>query len=244
MFLYTIKILLPLNAMKFDILTLFPETITSYINTGVIGRAQNTKQVLSINVHNIRDYTTNPHKKVDDTPFGGGAGMIVQLDPVYRTLMKILKDNPDTKKHIIFFKAGASLFNQSKAISYAQDFNHIIFICGRYEGIDHRVEQYLSNESLSIGPYVLTGGELPALIVLDAVSRYVPEVLGNKESIKEESWLNGTTNEYPQYSRPRSFQPEDPHIVDATAPNQWDVPEVLLSGDHAAIQKWRNEHSS
>lgn len=230
--------------MKFDILTLFPETIEAYINTGVIGRAKNTKQIIDITIHDIRDYTTNPHKKVDDTPFGGGAGMIVQLEPVYNTLEKILKDHPDTHKHIVFFKAGATLFDQSKAIAYAENFDHIIFICGRYEGIDYRVEQYLSNESLSIGPYVLTGGELPALIVLDAVSRYVPEVLGNQESVKEESWLNGTTNEYPQYSRPRTFTPTNPHLVDSEAPKTWEVPEVLLSGDHAAIAQWRKEHSS
>ncbi len=230
--------------MKFDILTLFPETITSYVNTGVIGRALNTKNILDITVHDIRDYATNPHKKVDDSPFGGGAGMIVQIEPVYSALRAILDKYPETKKHIIFFKAGATLFTQEKAISYAEDYDHIIFICGRYEGIDYRVERYLSNESLSIGQYVLTGGELPALIVLDAVSRYIPEVLGNQESTKEESWLNGTTNEYPQYSRPRSFTPENPTLVDTHAPEQWDVPEELLSGNHAAIEQWRKDHSS
>jgi tRNA (guanine37-N1)-methyltransferase len=228
--------------MRFDILTIFPEIIESYINTGVIGRATNLKQTIAIKTHNIRDYTRDIHKKVDDSPFGGGAGMILQIEPIYEALANIIRQNPDTKKHIILTKAGANIFNQEKAIQLGENFDHIIFICGRYEGIDARVEQYLSNESLSIGQYVLTGGELPALVMLDAIARHIPEVLGNQESLEQESWTNTNTKEYPQYSRPAIFKPEIPNLIDKNAPSEWAVPEVLLSGNHKSIQDWREDH--
>jgi len=228
--------------MRFDILTIFPEIIQAYINIGVIGRATNLKQTLAIETHNIRDYTRDIHKKVDDSPFGGGAGMILQIEPIYEALANIIRQNPDTKKHIILTKAGANIFNQEKAIQLGENFDHIIFICGRYEGIDARVEQYLSNESLSIGQYVLTGGELPALVMLDAIARHIPEVLGNLESLDQESWTNTDTKEYPQYSRPAIFKPEKPHLIDNNAPSEWSVPEVLLSGNHKSIQDWREDN--
>jgi len=227
--------------MRFDILTLFPEIITPYINNGVIGRAQNLKQSIEVGIHNIRDYTHNPHNKVDDTPFGGGAGMILQIEPIYEALASIIGKYSDTKKHIILTKAGAPIFNQQKAISLGDTYNHIIFICGRYEGVDSRVEQYLTNESLSIGQFVLTGGELPALVMLDAISRHIPEVLGNQESLAEESWTNTDTKEYPHYSRPAVFIPPNPQLVNPDAPANWEVPEILLSGNHQAIESWRKE---
>jgi tRNA (guanine37-N1)-methyltransferase len=229
--------------MRFDILTIFPEIIESYINTGVIGRANNLKKTLSIETHNIRNYTQDIHHKVDDTPFGGGAGMILQIEPIYEALSTILKKYPDTKKHIILTKAGANIFNQDKAMQLGENFDHIIFICGRYEGIDARVEQYLCNESLSIGQYVLTGGELPALVMLDAIARHIPNVLGNKESLSQESWTNTEKTEYPQYSRPAIFKPKNPHLINNTAPSNWTVPEILLSGDHKAIINWREKHT-
>jgi tRNA (guanine37-N1)-methyltransferase len=228
--------------MRFDILTIFPEIIESYVNTGVIGRSNNLKKTLTIEIHNIRDYTKDMHHKVDDTPFGGGAGMILQIEPIYNALNNIIKRHPDTKKHIILTKAGANIFNQDKAIQLGESFEHIIFICGRYEGIDARVEEYLCDESISIGQFVLTGGELPALVMLDAIARHIPSVLGNKESLTQESWTNTESQEYPQYSRPSVFKPRDPNISNKDAPSEWIVPEILLSGNHKAIEDWRERH--
>lgn len=230
--------------MRFDILTLFPEVVTAYIDCGVLGRAKNIKGVIDVGVHDIRDYTKNAHKKVDDTPFGGGAGMVIQVEPIYYALDSILETFSNTKKHIVFFKAGAEVFTHNKAISYANTYDHIIFICGRYEGIDYRVENHLADESLSIGQYVLTGGELPALIVLDAVSRHIPQVLGNNHSAVDESWSGNTKNEYPQYTKPRTFIPPNPHLVHQDAPSEWTVPETLVSGDHQAIAQWRKDHTT
>lgn len=225
--------------MRFDILTLFPSVIEPYIHSGVIGRAHTIKQRIQIGVHNIRDYTKDTHHKVDDSPFGGGAGMILQIEPIYHTLEYILKEYPDTHKHIILTKAGAPIFNQEKAISLGKEYNHIIFICGRYEGIDARVEQYLIHESLSIGQFVLTGGELPALTMLDAIARHIPDVLGNEESLSEESWTYTDTKEYPQYSRPAEFTPDNPHLIRKDSPDTWNVPEILLSGNHQLIHEWK-----
>lgn len=228
--------------MRFDILTIFPTIIDSYINEGVIGRSINYKKNITVKTHNIRDYTKDIHKKVDDSPFGGGAGMILQIEPIYAALNNIINKYPDTKKHIILTKAGANIFSQNKAIKLGEDFDHIIFICGRYEGIDARVEQYLSNESLSIGKYVLTGGELPALVMLDAIARHIPEVLGNQESLEQESWTNNQHQEYPQYSRPAIFRPDNPKLVNNNNPLEWTVPEILLSGNHQAIKDWREKN--
>lgn len=228
--------------MRFDILTIFPEIIESYINTGVIGRAINLKNILTIQIHNIRDYTKDIHRKIDDAPFGGGAGMILQIEPIYNVLNNIIKEHPETRKHIVLTKAGANIFDQNKAIQLGQDYDHIIFICGRYEGVDARVEQYLCNEALSIGQFVLTGGELPALVMLDAISRHIPNVLGNINSLEQESWTHTDEIEYPQYSRPATFNPSNPNIVNRSAPSEWVVPEILLSGDHKAIETWRRQN--
>lgn len=227
--------------MRFDILTIFPEIIESYINTGVIGRAINLKKSLDIKIHNIRDYTKDIHQKVDDTPFGGGAGMILQIEPIYEALQNIIIKSPDTKRHIILTKAGGEIFDQNKAIQLGEDYEHIIFICGRYEGIDARVEEYLCNESLSIGQFVLTGGELPALVMLDAIARHIPEVLGNEKSLDQESWTNTEKKEYPQYSRPAIFKPVNPNLV-SNSPAEWVVPDILLSGNHKSIQDWKESH--
>ena len=227
--------------MRFDILTIFPQIITSYINQGVIGRAHSLKKVLDIKVHNIRDYSLNSQRKVDDSPFGGGAGMIMQIEPIYNNLLSIFENSPNTKKYTILTKAGAPLFTQTKAMALAQDYNHLILICGRYEGIDHRVEECLVNEAISIGEFVLSGGELPALTILDAVARHIPEVLGNQQSLEEESWTKQTELEYPQYSRPATFIPSNPNLV-KTSPPEWTVPEVLLSGNHQQISTWRAKH--
>ncbi|MEY3471065.1 MAG: tRNA ((1)-)-methyltransferase [Candidatus Parcubacteria bacterium] len=230
--------------MRFDILTIFPNIIDAYINNGVIGRAYNLKKKIDIGVHNIRDYTNNPHKKVDDTPFGGGAGMILQIEPIYSALKEIISKYPTTKKHVILTKAGGNIFDQNKAIYLGSKFDHIIFICGRYEGVDARVEEYLSNESLSIGKFVLTGGELPALVMLDAISRHIPEVLGNQESLSKESWTYNESREYPHYSRPATFIPSNPNLIKTPSPNEWSVPEVLISGNHKEIEKWQKDNTN
>lgn len=229
--------------MKFDIITIFPEIIRSYLSVGVLGRAIHLKNILTVDIWNPRDFTTNKHLKVDDTPYSGGAGMILQIEPIYNTLENIINLNPNTKKHIIFFKAGGTVFNQTKIYEYLENFDHIIMICGRYEGIDYRVEQFLSNESLSIGKFVLTGGELPAMIVLDAVSRYIPNVLGNENSLKEESHSQINFLEYPQYSKPAKFIPKNPNLV-KISPEEWLVPETLYSGNHKEIKNWKKNNSN
>ena len=208
--------------MKFDILTLFPEMFEP-INQSILGRAQE-KNIIDINVINIRDFSENKHKKVDDTPYGGGAGMVIMPDVVYRAYNSI--DNIENAKVIYMSPQGQTL-NQAKVESLAKE-EHLIILCGHYEGIDQRVLDKIVDEEISIGDYVLTGGEIPAMALIDSVSRYVDGVLTG-ESIKEESFSQGLL-EYPQYTRPEVFEGVK-------------VPEVLLSGHHENIDKWRKEQS-
>ena len=208
--------------MKFDILTLFPEMFEP-INQSILGRAQE-KNIIDINVINIRDFSENKHKKVDDTPYGGGAGMVIMPDVVYRAYNSI--DNIENAKVIYMSPQGQTL-NQAKVESLAKE-DHLIILCGHYEGIDQRVLDKIVDEEISIGDYVLTGGEIPAMALIDSVSRYVDGVLTG-ESIKEESFSQGLL-EYPQYTRPEVFEGVK-------------VPEILLSGHHENIDKWRKEQS-
>ena len=208
--------------MKFDILTLFPEMFEP-INQSILGRAQE-KNIIDINVINIRDFSENKHKKVDDTPYGGGAGMVIMPDVVYRAYNSI--DNIENAKVIYMSPQGQTL-NQTKVESLAKE-EHLIILCGHYEGIDQRVLDKIVDEEISIGDYVLTGGEIPAMALIDSVSRYVDGVLTG-ESIKEESFSQGLL-EYPQYTRPEVFEGVK-------------VPEILLSGHHENIDKWRKEQS-
>ena len=208
--------------MKFDILTLFPEMFEP-INQSILGRAQE-KNIIDINVINIRDFSENKHKKVDDTPYGGGAGMVIMPDVVYRAYNSI--DNIENAKVIYMSPQGQTL-NQTKVESLAKE-EHLIILCGHYEGIDQRVLDKIVDEVISIGDYVLTGGEIPAMALIDSVSRYVDGVLTG-ESIKEESFSQGLL-EYPQYTRPEVFEGVK-------------VPEILLSGHHENIDKWRKEQS-
>ena len=207
--------------MKFDVLTLFPEMFSS-LEQSIIGRAVENEQI-SINLVNIRDFSTDKHKKVDDTPYGGGAGMVMMPDVVYRAYESL---NNKTAKVIYMSPKGKNL-NQEKVEELSKE-NHLIILCGHYEGIDQRVLDKIVDEEISIGDYVLTGGEIPAMVLIDSVSRYVKGVL-KEDSIKEESFSNGLL-EYPQYTRPEIFQGER-------------VPEVLLSGNHQEIDKWRKEKS-
>ena len=207
--------------MKFDILTLFPEMFSS-LEQSIIGRAVENGQI-SINLINIRDFSTDKHKKVDDTPYGGGAGMVMMPDVVYSAYESL--ESSDAK--VIYMSPKGKTLNQEKVEELSKE-NHLIILCGHYEGIDQRVLDKIVDEEISIGDYVLTGGEIPAMVLIDSVSRYVKGVL-KEDSIKEESFSNGLL-EYPQYTRPEIFQGER-------------VPEVLLSGNHQEIDKWRKEKS-
>lgn len=207
--------------MQFDVLTLFPEMFSS-LNESIIGRAKKNKQI-NINLVNIRDFSENKHNKVDDTPYGGGAGMVMMPDVVYRAYQSL--ESNDAK--VIYMSPQGKTLNQKKVIELSKE-KHLIILCGHYEGIDQRVLDKIVDEEISIGDYVLTGGELPAMVLIDSVSRYVEGVLSN-DSIKEESFSKNLL-EYPQYTRPEVFE-------------GMKVPEVLLSGNHKKIDEWRKEQS-
>lgn len=208
--------------MKFDILTLFPEMFEA-LNESIIGKAKE-KKLIEINLINIRDFSKDKHKKVDDTPYGGGAGMVMMPDVVYDAYSSI-KDKKNAK--VIYLSPQGKKLNQEKVKQLSKE-KHLILLCGHYEGIDQRVLDEIVDEEISIGDYVLTGGELPAMVLVDSVSRYVEGVL-NEESVEEESFSSKLL-EYPQYTRPEEFRGKK-------------VPEVLLSGHHENIKKWREEKS-
>lgn len=205
--------------MKIDIITIFPEFFNPFLETSIIKRAIEQK-IVSINAHQLRDYSKNKHKKVDDTPYGGGAGMLMTLQPLDDAITKLKEKN----SKVILLSPQGEKFTQKKAIKLAKE-SHLILICGHYEGIDARIENYI-DEELSIGDYVLTGGEIPAMIVSDAVIRLVPGVI-HEDSSEEDSLQNGWLK-YPQYTKPNDYKG---HLV----------PDVLLSGNHQEIMKWREE---
>ena len=207
--------------MKFDVLTLFPESFEP-IKQSILGRALE-KNLISLNLINIRDFSKDKHKKVDDTPYGGGAGMVIRPDVVYDAYKSVKDENAK----VIYMSPQGNVLNQKKVESLSKE-KHLILLCGHYEGIDQRVIDEIVDEEISIGDYVLTGGEIPAMVLIDSVSRYVEGVL-TKESIKEESFSNNLL-EYPQYTRPETFLDKK-------------VPEVLLSGHHENIRKWREEQA-
>lgn len=225
---------------RFDILTLFPEVVEHYLTTSILGTAQE-KKLIEPHVWNIRDFTTDKHRTVDDTPYGGGAGMVMKVEPIDRTLQAVKQDlqsiTSPLQPRIIVLSAKGEQLTQKKAQEYAR-LDQLTLICGRYEGVDQRVMDYLADEELSIGPYILAGGELAALVVIEAVARLLPGVLGNPASLEEESFVAPHTTtyplqpttyvEYPQYTKPEEYK-------------GWKVPEVLLSGNHAEIKKWREE---
>jgi tRNA (guanine37-N1)-methyltransferase len=232
--------------MRFDILTLFPEAFSSYLDTSILGRAKESGRI-QVNLWNIRDYTTDKHHTADDTPYGGGPGMVMKVEPIDKALQAVRESgirNPargearqgrleSGKRKIVVLSAKGKQFSQAKALEYAS-LDSLTLICGRYEGIDQRVIDNLAQEEISIGPYVLAGGELPALVVVEAAARLVPGVLGNPDSLQEESFtahssLPTTPSlEYPQYTKPEEYR-------------GWKVPDILLSGNHAAIKDWREE---
>ena len=210
--------------MKFDIITIFPEIFNSYFNESILKRAQK-ENLIEIKIHNLRDWTTDKHKTVDDTPYGGGAGMVMKVEPIYEAVKSI--KSIKSKVRVVLFSAKGKRYSQSDA-KRLSEYDNLILICGRYEGVDERVAENIADEEISIGDYVLTGGEIPAMVVVDSVARLLPGVLGNAESIEEESHNQEGQLEYPQYTKPEDFQ-------------GWKVPEVLLSGNHGEIEKWRKE---
>ncbi|MEK7615657.1 MAG: tRNA (guanosine(37)-N1)-methyltransferase TrmD [Patescibacteria group bacterium] len=210
--------------MRFDILTIFPDLFKSFSQEALIARAQ-AKNIISINTHFLRDSGEGPHRKVDDRPYGGGAGMVLMPGPIASELAKIKIKKSKCK--IVVFSAKGKKFNQAMARKYAK-LDQLIMICGRYEGIDERVAQYLADEEISIGDYVLFGGEVPAMVVMEAVTRLLPESLGNPGSLHEESFSKHIQKEYPWYTRPEVWQGHR-------------VPPVLLSGNHKKIEEWRRK---
>jgi tRNA (guanine37-N1)-methyltransferase len=207
-------------------MTLFPDMIMNGLNTSITGRAIANGQI-QLNVKNIRDYTLDKHLHVDDAPYGGGAGMVMQAEPIYRTYEAIQQEIGHPHR-VIYVTPQGKVFNQSYAQELSKE-EDIVFLCGHYEGVDERVLEMIVTDEFSIGDYVLTGGELPAMVMIDAISRLIPGVLHNGDSPLEESFSNQLL-EYPQYTRPEVFMGKK-------------VPEVLLSGHHANIEKWRYEQS-
>lgn len=212
--------------MRFYILTLFPEMVRQGLETSIIGKAIENG-CIEMNVINIRDFTLDKHKKVDDYPYGGGAGMVMQAQPVYDAWCYVV-EQIGYRPRCIYLTPQGGVFNQPMAKEYARE-EDLIFLCGHYEGVDERVLEEIVTDFVSIGDYVLTGGELPAMVMVDAISRMVPGVLTNEESGSTES-LEGGLLEYPQYSRPAEW-------------NGKKVPDILLSGDHKKIEEWRHEQS-
>jgi tRNA (guanine37-N1)-methyltransferase len=236
--------------LQVDVLTIFPEMIDGYASLSILGRAQKAG-LLNVSAHNLREFTNDKHGHVDDRPFGGGPGMILQIEPIF-SAMKVMNlvDGQDSKStgkkliksetvlgktktklktRVILTSAKGKLFTQKDAKRLSV-YDRLVFVCGRYEGVDERVAKHLVHEELSIGPYVLTGGELASLVMMDAVARLRQGVLGQETSLDEESWSDGKYREYPQYTRPENFA-------------GLKVPPVLLSGDHKKIAEWRLRYS-
>lgn len=214
--------------MQFDILSIFSKTFESYFQASILKRAQDAGHI-SIQTHDVRAFTTDKHGKVDDTPYGGGAGMVMAVEPFDRALQSIQAVPKTVGTRIILLSAKGRPFDQAKARELA-GCEHLVLLCGRYEGVDERVAEHLVDEELSLGSFVLTGGELAAMIVVDAVARLLPGVLGNEESARGESFADGENVEFPQYTKPETYR-------------GWAVPSVLLSGHHAEIAAWRQAQS-
>lgn len=221
--------------MRFDIITIFPEVFDCYFNASILKKAQK-KKLIKINVHNLRKWTLDRHQTIDDCPYGGGMGMIFKVEPIFKAI-KDLKKKKTKKCRIILFSAKGKKLTQRR-VKQLSKYDQLILICPRYEGVDERVAKYIADEEISIGEYILTGGELPAMVLVDAVSRFIPGVI-KKGSLLEESFSIdfGGKGEYPQYTRPEIFYPnkKKKKIV-------WQVPDILLSGNHKKIKEWRRKH--
>ena len=215
--------------MRFDIMTLFPELVTGVLGESIIGRAQKSGAI-TVQAHNIRDYSKDKHRRVDDTPYGGGKGMLMSPVPIYDCYTDVVdpEKNPCTRRRVLYMSPQGSVLTQAKAREFSENYDNIVILCGHYEGVDQRIIDEIVDEEISIGDYVLTGGEIPACIVVDAIARLLPGVLADAECYEKESFSDATLLEYPQYTRPYDFRGRT-------------VPDVLLSGHHANIEKWREQ---
>ncbi|ADL13170.1 tRNA (guanosine(37)-N1)-methyltransferase TrmD [Acetohalobium arabaticum] len=209
--------------LKFHILTIFPEMFTGPLNESILKRAQN-EELIKIDITDIRSFAQNKHNNVDDAPYGGGAGMVMKPEPIFRAVEDVESD----ESKVIFLSPQGKTFDQKIAKELAEE-EHLVLLCGRYEGVDERVRKEVVDEEISIGDYVLTGGELSAMVVIDAVARMIPGVLGTHQSAVEDSFYHGILD-YPHYTRPRKYR-------------SLEVPEVLLSGDHQKIADWRKKQA-
>jgi len=219
--------------MKFDIITIFPHIFDSYLKESLIKKALD-KRLIKVKVHNLRDYTSDRHKTVDDRPFGGGLGMVMKVEPIFKAVSKI----KGKKSKVILFTPRGKKFNQKMAYQFSK-LDQLVFICGRYEGVDERVAKHIADLELSIGDYDLMGGEVPAMVVVEAVSRLIPGVLGKPSLLKERVPVKRGRGgrgfiEYPQYTRPEVFSPKKGV--------NWKAPKVLLSGNHKEIERWRKKY--
>ena len=213
----------------FDVITIFPDALDSYFNESILKRAQN-KKIVKFKTWDLRDFTKDKHRTVDDKPYGGGVGMILKVDIIFKAVKKALKKNKKTR--IILMSAKGKTFTQKEAQRLSK-YDQLILICGHYEGVDERVAKYIADEEISIGDYVLTGGEVPAMVICDAVTRLIPGVI-NEQSLEEESTED--LKEYPQYTRPEIFNVK---VNPFSKTKQWKVPKILLSGHHKNIEEWK-----
>jgi tRNA (guanine37-N1)-methyltransferase len=223
------------KVLRVDVLTVFPEMISGYTDLSILGRAQKAK-LLDVRAHQLRDWSNDRHNRIDDKAYGGGPGMVMRAEPFHLALMSLkLRDKKGKKTaaakktRVILTSAKGKLFDQADAKRLAS-YDRLVFLCGRYEGVDERVAEHLVDEELSIGPFVMTGGELAALVMTDAAARLRSGVLGKEASLEQESWSDGMQKEYPQYTRPEDY-------------NGWKVPKELLSGNHKDIENWRKGKS-
>jgi tRNA (guanine37-N1)-methyltransferase len=210
--------------MQFNIITIFPDIFESYFSKAMVKRAK-LKKIIDIKITDLRQFAENKYKSVDDTPYGGGAGMVLKIEPIFKALKSIKRKK---RSRVLLFSARGKTLTQ-KDLRRLKKYEQLILICGRYEGVDNRVGEKLADEEISVGNYVLTGGEIPAMILIDGVTRLLPGVLGNLESPKDESFSKENELEYPQYTKPENFK-------------GWKVPKVLLSGHHKKIEEWRRKN--
>lgn len=213
--------------MKVNLITIFPDILSSYLKEGMIKKALD-KEIIKLNTINIRDFSSDKHQTVDEPPYGGGAGMVLKIDPIYKALTSIKAKSGLKTKKIVMLSASGNKWNQKRAVEFSK-LKELTLICGRYEGVDARIKNFI-DEEISIGDYVLTGGELPAMVMIDSIVRLLPGTLGNEQSAKEESHSEEGLLEYPQYTRPKIFKP---------GKKEYSVPEILLSGNHESIKEWR-----
>ena len=217
--------------MRFDIMTLFPELVAGVLSESIIGRAQKAGAI-EVHAHNIRDYSKDKHRRVDDTPYGGGMGMLMSPVPIYDcyTAITAPEQNSCTRRRVIYMSPKGEVLSQKKAREFAENYDNLVILCGHYEGVDQRLLDEIVDEEISIGNYVLTGGEIPACVLVDCGSRMIPGVLSSAECYEKESFSDGETLEYPQYTRPVEWRGRK-------------VPDILLSGHHGNIDKWREEEA-